>query len=149
LRGANEGTICKTVLRPRLVMHLAMLGAALFMILLAVLLTHSGLAQDSWLAFLAILVLLGCAALYVAAGLVGLSRRRRWVISLTPGEFTLEGTRVERRAVSAVRRDSDLVFKGIAIDLIDGTCVRLPVQVHLPFRVLRAFRKHGYPVHED
>ena len=75
-----------------------------------------------------------------------LRHRKDLAIEITEQYLCTCRVAVTRKEVAAARRYSDLMFKGVRLDLIDGRWLGIPHHQCRPRKVLRALRMHGYPI---
>ena len=133
-------------LRPSLAVPLATMGAAFVFGFLVVRMIQGGIAWDPWW-MAPITVLLGCLTLmYLRNGVLALASRGQYGIVIQAEAFTLGVLKTPREEVTGVRPDADVWFKGIRVDFVNGSFVRIPAHLHRPGRVLRAFERLGYPL---
>jgi hypothetical protein len=100
----------------------------------------------AWQAWWAVIGLAVMATFALAGALNVVMLRPGLIIEVGPDGFRAGDAKIQRESVVAVRRYKDLRFKGVLIDLVDGQSLRVPAHVHHPVDVLKAFRRHGYPV---
>jgi hypothetical protein len=116
---------------------------AVFLSYIVGILIQIEVAWDVWWAVVGLVVM---ATLALAGALNVLVLRPRLIIEVGDDGFRAGDAKIERESVAAIRRYKDLYFKGVLIDLVDGRSLRVPAHVHHPVDVLKAFRRHGYPV---
>jgi hypothetical protein len=100
---------------------------------------------SAWWAFTPAFALSGLAIWSVARVL---RNRRLLALEVTPHSLSIGRAAVTRKEVAGVRRYSELMFKGVRVDLEDGRWLGIPHHHHHPRRVLRVLREYGYPVEE-
>jgi hypothetical protein len=133
-------------LRPRVSVPLAMIGASVLFTFLIGRMIGFGVVWDPWW-MAPITIFLACfAVVSLWSAALRLVSRRQWNVTIGEESFTLCGVTTPREQVTAVHYDSDHVFKGTRVQLMDGSFVRIPADVHRPGRVLRAFKRCSYPV---
>jgi hypothetical protein len=131
---------------PRLSVPIAMIGFSIFLTFIVGTLFSAGVALEPWWMSGVVALLTAIATLNLWSALLSLFSRRSWLLEIQTDRFTL-GTRiVERGHVDSLSFYSDLSFKGVRINLDSGLSVRVPSQIHRPGRLLRAFKRYGYPV---
>jgi hypothetical protein len=136
-------------LRPRVSVPLASMAAAVFFSFLVGRLIGLGLAWEPWWTA-PITVLLFCAAVTsLWSGAVALGSRSMWTMMVAREGFAVGDTIVAREQVVAIASWVERHFKGVRIDLADGSALGVPAHVQLPRKVLAAFRRMGYPVSTD
>lgn len=142
----TTSTVRPIRLGPRVVMPLAMIGTSVFFSLVVGRMIGFGVAWTPWWVAPITLVLAGLAMMYLWGGVMGLASRGEGVITIEEERFTFRGVVTTRERVSAVRYYSDLMFKGVRVDMVDGSFVALPAGIYRPGKVLAAFRRKKYRV---
>jgi hypothetical protein len=98
-----------------------------------------------WWAYMPVFALAGLSVWSTARVL---RSRRALALEVTPYSVSIGRVAITRNEVAGVRRYSELMFKGVRIDLVDGRWLGIPHHHHHPTRVLRVLRSRGYPVAE-
>jgi hypothetical protein len=102
-----------------------------------------GIGGRLWLAIAPLLLIAGGLSFAAARALVC---RQQNTIEVSVKNCLVFENLIERDHVASIRRDADLSFKGVRIDLHDGGWIKIPVHLHRPGKVLAVFEKYGYPV---
>ncbi len=142
----TTSTVRPVRLRPRMVLPLAMMGTSVFFCLIVGKMIGFGVAWDPWWVAPITLLLAGLAVMYLCTGVMDLASRGERAITIEEQRFTFLGVTTTRESVSVVRYDSDFMFKGVRVDRVDGSVVRVPAGTYRPGKVLAAFRRKKYPV---
>jgi hypothetical protein len=132
-----------TRLRPRFSIPIAATVSGVLLAFIIGTVVQLGFLWDAWWALLplgALVVLLFRATQHLVAA------RAQFVVEIAPQFVRIGDRTIERRDVVLVKRDQDLLFKGSRIELSEGQYLRVPTHLHLPSRLVGAFRRHGYPV---